>query len=135
MANVLVVGTDEALVDEIGRMLSGAGHGIRLASALADDRRDGDGAGGTGRVLVVLADRRLPAEEIVRRAGEAGPGSALLLYRPEEDALPLSATLQRLAMADLTLPLEQHRLLALIQRIEERARATGRQGHSPEQRA
>jgi hypothetical protein len=42
-------------------------------------------------------------------------------------------------MAELTLPLERHRLLALIQRVEERARVTGRGARGtdtpPEQRA
>jgi hypothetical protein len=55
-------------------------------------------------------------------------GGALLLYRSNVDTqpVPLAPALQRAALADLTLPLERHRLVALIQRVDERARATGR---------
>jgi len=54
-------------------------------------------------------------------------GGARLLYRAATIPLaPLLPSLQRAVLADLTLPLERHRLSALVQSIGERARATGR---------
>jgi len=41
----------------------------------------------------------------------------------------LAPALQRALLADLALPLERNRLLALVQHVEERARATGRRSH------
>jgi hypothetical protein len=54
-------------------------------------------------------------------------GGARLLYRAAAVPLaPLIPALQRSVLADLTLPLERHRLSALVQSLGERARATGR---------
>jgi hypothetical protein len=54
-------------------------------------------------------------------------GGARLLYRAATVPLaPLLPALQRSVLADLTLPLERHRLAALVQSLGERARATGR---------
>ena len=70
------------------------------------------------------------------------PGGATLVFRSGGDTTPLEPLplpVQRLVMAELTLPLERHRLVALIQRMEERAQVTGRgrRGHDtpPEHRA
>jgi hypothetical protein len=38
----------------------------------------------------------------------------------------LSPTVQRAVLADLTLPLERNRLVALVQHVGQRAQATGR---------
>jgi hypothetical protein len=55
------------------------------------------------------------------------PGGALVLYRVVGSALvTLSPTMQRAVMADLTLPLERNRLVALVQHVGERAKTTGR---------
>ena len=45
---------------------------------------------------------------------------------------PLPSALVRLVLADLTLPLERNRLLALVHRVADRARVTGREtGETP----
>jgi len=60
-----------------------------------------------------------------------------LMYHSGEATRPaLAAGLQRLVLAELDLPLERNRLLALVQRIDERTRATGRRAdESPDHRA
>jgi len=60
-------------------------------------------------------------------------GGARLLYRAAAVPLaPLLPALQRSVLADLTLPLERHRLAALVQSLGERARVTGRSlRHTP----
>ncbi len=47
----------------------------------------------------------------------------------------LPPSLQRAVLADLTLPLERNRLVALVAHVEERAKATGRGRTSGEQEA
>jgi hypothetical protein len=48
----------------------------------------------------------------------------------------LSPTVQRVVLADLTLPLERNRLMALVQHVEDRAKTTGRgYGESGEERS
>ena len=50
-----------------------------------------------------------------------------MLYRSVGSALvTLSPTVQRVVLADLTLPLERNRLMALVQHVGERAKAAGR---------
>ena len=54
-------------------------------------------------------------------------GGARVLYRPAATRpTALLPALQRAVLADLTLPLERHRLAALVQSIGDRAQATGR---------
>ena len=66
------------------------------------------------------------------------PGGALVLYRVVGSPLvTLSPTMQRAVMADLTLPLERNRLVALVQHVGERVKTTGRgvRGDSSEEMA
>jgi hypothetical protein len=87
-------------------------------------------------------ERALAASDPAALRVPLAVGGATLLYQAGTDSSPgdaLSLSVQRLVMAELTLPLERHRLLALIQRVEERARVTGRGVRGtdtpPEQRA
>jgi hypothetical protein len=89
-----------------------------------------------------VVERGLAAADAAALRLPLAVGGATLLYRSGAEPAPddaLSLAVQRLVMAELTLPLERHRLLALIQRVEERARVTGRGARGtdtpPEQRA
>ena len=58
-----------------------------------------------------------------------------MLYHGTDDvALPLPPSLQRLTLADLTLPLERQRLVALVQSVTARARSRGHGDVGPEER-
>jgi hypothetical protein len=50
----------------------------------------------------------------------------LLYHEVGSSSMPLPAALQRNVLADLSLPLERKRFMALVQHVEERAQATGR---------
>ena len=67
------------------------------------------------------------------------PGGALLLYRSVGSALvTLSPTVQRAVLADLTLPLERNRLMALVQHVGEPGACHGSRanhGGTPSRRA
>jgi len=55
------------------------------------------------------------------------PGGALIVYGKSPTDRPFLPTkLQRATLAHLVLPLERHRLLALVQSFDSRSRTTGR---------
>lgn len=118
MAAIALVGSDIALLEGLAQSL--AGHRVVIATDAADvpDRFAGDPP------LVAVVDRAL-AHAAARVP--LAPGGAIVLFRTS--GAPASAPLaglQRLVIADLVLPLERKRLVALVQSVEERARRTGR---------
>jgi hypothetical protein len=55
------------------------------------------------------------------------PGGAIIVYGKTHGERPfLAPKLQRSTLAHLVLPLERHRLMALVQSFESRSRTTGR---------
>ena len=92
------------------------------------------------RIALRAADRRRGARApggavgLLRTGGSAADGAAggngHAASTPPPAALPPS--LQRTTLAELALPLERHRLVALVQSVEERARRTGRSKASSE---
>ena len=50
----------------------------------------------------------------------------MIVYRTDGEATPLLGSERRLVLAELTLPLERQRLLALAQSLAARVRVTGR---------
>jgi DNA-binding NtrC family response regulator len=120
MTAVLLIGSDAPLLEGMAQTLAAAGHRPRLAVDAVEARERTPGH----PPLVIVAARAL--------AGDAlrlplAPGGALVLYRSGDDlADALPPSVQRAALADLTLPLEWHRLLALVAYVEERAARTGR---------
>ena len=138
MATVFLIGSNDPLLEGIAQTLAAAGHQPRICHTIAEAldmaRSEPPLAAVVERTLAVSdpASLRMPVQ----------PGGATLVFRsgaegPATEPLPLPV--QRLVMAELTLPLERHRLVALIQRMEERAQVTGRgrRGHDtpPEHRA
>jgi hypothetical protein len=120
MATILLFGSSSSLLDESAQTLAAAGHRPRVARTLAEVRE----LAASSPPLVLLAEHALAAD--VSRLPLA-PGGALLLCRAADDpATPLPLAVQRAALADLTLPLERHRLLALVAYVVERAARTGR---------
>jgi hypothetical protein len=138
MAIVFLIGAEDALLEGIAQTLGAAGHQPRVFHGVVDAH-----ARARGEVpLVAVVDRALAVSDPAALRLPLAVGGATLLYRSGAEPVPdsaLSLAVQRLVMAELTLPLERHRLLALIQRVEERARVTGRGARGtdtpPEQRA
>ncbi len=121
MATVMLIGSDTALLEGLSQTLNAAGHSVSLAPSIPE-------AGtipGEEKPLVVAIDRDalhdsgLPLRLVV-------PGGAFILYRTSDRSEPLPAAVQRAALADLLLPLERQRLVALVQHWEKRAYITGR---------
>ncbi|MGH7721181.1 MAG: hypothetical protein ACREON_20365 [Gemmatimonadaceae bacterium] len=133
MTTILLIGSDVALLEGLSQALAAAGYAPRISTTMAE----GAELASAEPPLVAVVERSLAVREAAVLRLPLAQGGALLLYRPSVDDAPaLTPALQRAVLADLALPLERHRLVALIQRVEERARATGRgQTPTPEQRA
>ena len=123
VALVLVAGPDEALLEGISQTLTGAGYRVLVAS----DIPQALDALGSDRPLLAVVHR----DELVRNAAglriPLAPGGALLSFETEDTIeAHLPFVLKRATLAELRLPLERHRLLALLRHVETRARITGR---------
>jgi DNA-binding NtrC family response regulator len=127
MASIVVVGSNAALLEGVAQLLASAGHTVRLAPTLAE--------------AAALQTDELPLVAVVEREllvarGATSPtlaaGGATVLYHMVEGDLPsLPTRVQRATLAEVSLPLERHRLLALVQNVVERQEATGRQRPTP----
>ena len=124
MTQVTLVGMDLALLEGLAQSLSALGHRTTVTSSIGEARD----LAAASPPLVIVADRALAAE-----AGAdvmsipLSSGGARLLYRTSAAmTAPLLPALERAVLAELTLPLERHRLAMLVQSIGERARLTGR---------
>lgn len=127
MASILIVGADGALLEGVTQLLAAAGHVVRLAPTLAEAAA----LPGDEPPLVALVQRGL----LVAR-GAAAPalaaGGATVVYHSADGELPsLPARVQRATLAEVSLPLERNRLLALVQNVVERQAATGRERRPP----
>lgn len=132
---VLLVGTEPALLEGLAQSFAAQGYAPRVVESLAEARE----VAATQPPLLVLVEQALAAESGADAAAvPLAPGGALLVYRTTADertVVPLA--LQRLVLAELTLPLERNRLFALAQHVLDRVIATGRSRRvtPPEQRA
>ncbi len=124
MSTILLVGSDFPLIEGLAQTLGTAGHRPVIAHSLTEGLQ----LASAERPLVAVVERALAlAGGDVQRLSLA-PGGAVLLYRTGPAPMPLPASLLRVVLADLTLPLERHRLVALVQSVRDRAVAAGR-GH------
>jgi DNA-binding NtrC family response regulator len=125
MSSIVLIGSDHALLEGLAQTLAAAGFRVDLALGVDD----ANSIAGHDPPLVVVLDRetalatwsgaRIP---IITLA----PGGSVVLYHATDDGpLPLPPALQRLTLADLTLPLERQRLVALVQSVSARARSRG----------
>ena len=123
MATILLVGTDVPLLEGLAQTLAAVGHTAHLAASLGEAIE----AASVEPPLVAVIDRALilPAGEALRIP--LSRGGTLVVYRRDGATVgPLPVAIQRAVLADLRLPLERHRLVALLQHVEGRARTTGR---------
>ena len=133
MTTSLVIGWDEGVIEGIAQALATAGHRAHVARSIAE------AAAVLTEIqpLVMVVDRSCAADPQFLHL-RLPPGCAVVLYRHDEAEPPaLPVSLQRLTLADLILPWERQRLIAVVQRLTERAVATGRARPStpPEDRA
>jgi len=123
VAKVILVGADTALLEGLAQTLLGLDHNVLFATTVAE--------------ASAMASENVPTLTVVSSAAlvDAGfaatlplsLGTALIVYGSSHDEqLFLPTRLQRATLAHLVLPLERHRLVALIQSFESRSRTTGK---------
>ena len=123
MAKVMLVGADVALLEGLAQTLIGLGHDVSFATTVAE------AAGSLSEDWPALA---VVSCEALEEAGigmtlPLTPGGAMIVYGTSHDDQPFLPTkLQRATLAHLVLPLERHRLVALVQSFDHRSRTTGR---------
>ena len=127
MASILVIGPDAALLEGISQTLIGAGHQVvttpHVTTAL-------DTLHGISPLVAVVQ-----RSELGGGTGFPIPlasGGALISFDGDDgDYERLPYALKRITLAELQLPLERQRLLALIRNVETRAVASGREDSLP----
>lgn len=133
MTTSLVIGSDDGVLEGIAQALAAAGHRAHVARSIPE----AVAVLTEIQPLVVVAERGCAADPEFSHL-RLPPGCALVLYRHDENATPpLPTSVQRQTMADLILPWERQRLITMVQRLTERAVASGRTRPStpPEDRA
>lgn len=129
MTQILLVGTELPLLEGLAQSLAALG----LAPAVAQSLHEARELASHHPPLIAIVSRAMAAEA----TGDAlniplAPGGALVLYRAfGGGGGALSPTIQRTVLAELSLPLERNRLVALVQRVGERASTTGRGAGEP----
>jgi DNA-binding NtrC family response regulator len=121
---ILLVGGDAALLEGVVQTLAARGYATAVSSSLQEAAERSVG----NPPLVAVIDRDFAAEApgMVLGIPLVRGGALVVFHQRVEQLAMLVPALQRALLADLALPLERNRLLALVQHVEERARATGR---------
>jgi hypothetical protein len=125
MATIMLVGSDEALLEGLAQSLTALGHRALMPHDVSEAVET---ATAHPPLLAVVGQSALRSDPRALRI-PVTPGGALVLYRTPGAAATLIAGTQRNVIAELVLPLEKHRLLALVHHLEERVRVTGREQH------
>jgi DNA-binding NtrC family response regulator len=122
VTSILVVGPDAALLEGVAQTLIGAGHQTVIAHDIPEALETLRGS----HPLLALVD----CEELQARGAmlqtTIAHGGAVLAFHCDDDDSRLPFRIKRTTLAELKLPLERQRLLALVKYVENRARAAGR---------
>ena len=124
MTQILLVGTELPLLEGLAQSFAAQGFAPVVAQSLHDARE----AAAHDPPLIVVVSRALAATASAETLSiPLAAGGAFVLYRSVTTALvTLPASVQRAVLADLSLPLERNRLMALVHHVDERVRVTGR---------
>ena len=122
MASILVVGPDAALLEGVAQTLVGAGHQAVIARDIPEALET---LRGSHPLLALVDCEELQARGAMLQAIVA-QGGAVLAFHCDDDDSRLPFRIKRTTLAELKLPLERQRLLALVKFVESRARAAGR---------
>jgi len=130
---VLLLGHDGALLEGLAQLFAMAG----FQPVIAHDALDAVDLARAELPIAAVIDRAIAVTDAAALRIPLAAHGALVLYRAEhETAVPLPPAIARHVVADLTLPLERQRLLALVRTLSQRERESGRAiGEQPEDRA
>lgn len=123
MASILVVGPDTALLEGVAQTLIASGHETVAARDIPEALEMLRGV--KPLVAIVQCEELLLRGSMLHSA--LAPGGAVMAFHCDDDddaGLPFSV--KRATLAELRLPLERQRLLALVKYVAERAHAAGK---------
>ena len=122
MSSLLIVGTDNTLIEGIAQSLTARGHQLFFCRSFEDALE----TVGDTRPLVALVERSAIDEiRMILRIPLAPRGAYLVFHAEDGRPSPLPHRVQRATLAELELPLETQRLVALIRYVENRAHTLG----------
>lgn len=130
---LLLVGSDAALLEGLSQSLGALGY----ATVATQELRDARDLAAARAPLIAVVEANLAAASYADALGiPLAPGGAIVLYTVtgKGQSPVLGPTLQRAVLANITLPLERQRLVALVQHVAERVRTTGRRRDTPPER-
>ena len=125
MATILLIGSDEALLEGLAQSLTALGHRALMPHDVSEAV---DIASAHPPLLALVGQSALRADPRALRIPVL-PGGALVLYRTPGELATMIAGTHRNVLAELVLPLERNRLIALVHHLDERGRVTGREEH------
>ena len=125
---ILVVGPHAALLEGVVQTLVGAGQQVVVATDIPEAIETLGGA----RPMVALVHRAELVNSGTTFRLSLAEGGALLAFHTEDEESGLPFSLRRATLAELNLPLERHRLLALVHFVVTRAEASGREAFQRE---
>ena len=124
MASILIVGPDAALLEGVAQTLVGSGHHVTVAKDIPEALESLRGK----RPLIALVHcEELSTRSAMLHSVVPHGGALLAFHCDDEDDARLPFSIKRTTLAELRLPLERQRLLALVKYIENRAQAAGRE--------
>ena len=117
-----MIGSDPALLEGVSQALGGAGHQVTVAHDAPEAMENLHGL----RPLVALVNSDHLVDGLNAFALPVARGGALMTYHTSDDE-PRKASFptRRAPLAELQLPLERQRLLALVKFVEDRAKTCG----------
>lgn len=124
MAFIVVVGPDAALLEGLSQTLVGDGHRVLVASDIPEALEN---LRGTRPLAAVVHQDELLSGGSRFQIPLAHGGALLAFHSDDSEAAALPFRLQRARLAELILPLERQRLLALLRCVVSRAEAAGRE--------
>ena len=123
---ILLAGSNTALLEGLAQALANTGQRVVVADSLdeAEEQQARQPA------ILTVAERGWVSETDLARSfmrATLASGGALVTYREAGDtSRALAASLARHVLADLVLPLERNRLVALAEHLATRAKVIGR---------
>jgi hypothetical protein len=123
---ILLAGQNTALLEGLAQALANTGHRVVVAVS----REEAEESQARLSPILTVAERSLVSDGEPERSllrGTLAGGGALVTYREAGDtSRALPAAIARHVLADLVLPLERNRLVALAEHLATRAKAVGR---------
>ena len=126
MTQILLIGSELPLLEGLAQTFASMGFKPMVAASL----HEGRDLATAQAPLVAIVSREIASQAPAETLGiPVARGGALVLYRSTGTPLvTFPASVQRAVMADLALPLERNRRVALVQHVDQRAKVTGRSG-------